>query len=797
MRQVQIYINDQIIDLFDDENIEVSSSVQNINDIAKVFTDFSQQFTVPASPRNNEVFRYYYQNDVEDGFIAKTRQPARIEINYTPFRRGKIQLEGAELNDGQVQHYVITFYGDVVTLKDLFGDDKLRDLDYNINFEYTYANVRDSITSTALEDVRFPLISSERVWTYNDGSGIDLSAYAINYTELQPAVRVAKVIEAIENTYGVTFTGNFLEDNKFKKLYTWWKNAEEPTYNTEALALEFNPSAVTCISEFNGQNAGIFTNEVRLNYVNLNNVTTPPNWVVWSGSAFHSISIYIGNTSSSDTYYLDIFRNGVLINSIQASGDTLFNPVNSINNYAGLSEIYTFEVRAEGTPVNFDFYINYKFVADYIYDDGGGAIPEVVEYECQFETLGNVMSSNLNFALSAPDMLVSEYFSGVLRMFNLTCYPTDELTFQVEPLEFWYSIGEEIDITQYTDVTKIKVDRPKLYDNIEFNWVESKAFLNEAYKDINNRQYGTLRNYFGYDGGDFKIDLPFETLLFQKFDNVDLQVSYSLETQPDYKPYIPAPVMLYLYDVKECSFFLTDGVTPEEIVSYMPFGQEIYYNSADYSINFNEEISSLTLEPVYNSLYNTYYRAYLQNLFADKTRLVTVETNLPLRLLNSIQLNDALIIRDKKYRINLMKSQLTTGKVTLELITDIVTQPRTVPPLVPSVPIGGDEIAVPIKPIKPFFEGTWSVLPGGSYPWISTSPAILVKRSEDTIVKFTVDPNGTGNDRTAYYSVVFYDKDNNIYKIEPYIINQDGTQGFLLTESSGYLLQENIDKIRL
>ena len=95
MRQVQIYINDQIIDLFDDENIEVSSSVQNINDIAKVFTDFSQQFTVPASPRNNEVFRHYYQNDVEDGFIAKTRQPARIEINYTPFRRGKIQLEGA------------------------------------------------------------------------------------------------------------------------------------------------------------------------------------------------------------------------------------------------------------------------------------------------------------------------------------------------------------------------------------------------------------------------------------------------------------------------------------------------------------------------------------------------------------------------------------------------------------------------------------------------------------------------------------------------------------------------------
>ena len=232
MRTVQIYINDEILDLFDDENIEVSSSIQNINDIAKVFTDFSQQFTVPASPRNNEIFKHYYQNDVEDGFIAKERQPARIEINYTPFRRGKIQLEGAELVEGEAQHYSITFYGDVVTLKDLFGDDKLRDLDYSsLSFEYNYTNVKNSITSTAEEDIRFPLISSGRVWEYGDLSSNDIetSSGAINYTELQPAVRVPKIIEAIEDTYGVTFTGNFLTNDRFKKLYTWWKNADAPT----------------------------------------------------------------------------------------------------------------------------------------------------------------------------------------------------------------------------------------------------------------------------------------------------------------------------------------------------------------------------------------------------------------------------------------------------------------------------------------------------------------------------------------------------------------------------------------
>jgi hypothetical protein len=157
--------------------------------------------------------------------------------------------------------------------------------------------------------------------------------------------------------------------------------------------------------------------------------------------------------------------------------------------------------------------------------------------------------------------------------------------------------------------------------------------------------------------------------------------------------------MLYFYPVSQsCSFYLTDGVsTTDEITNYYTFGQETFYNTTDYSINFNEEFSSLSLDTVNNSLYNIYYRAYLQNLFSNKARVVTVETNLPLRLLNSIQLNDALIIRDKKYRINLMKSQLTTGKVTLELITDIVTQPRTIPPTAPPLPVDGGDLVLPIN----------------------------------------------------------------------------------------------------
>ena len=126
----QIYAKDGsdfvLLDLFKDEKIELKSSVQDISDISEVFTDFSKDFTIPASKTNNGVFKHYYNNDL-DQFNANVRIDGIIEINGTPFRKGKIQLESAEVKNNQVESYKVSFYGDNVSLKDKFGDDKFKD----------------------------------------------------------------------------------------------------------------------------------------------------------------------------------------------------------------------------------------------------------------------------------------------------------------------------------------------------------------------------------------------------------------------------------------------------------------------------------------------------------------------------------------------------------------------------------------------------------------------------------------------------------------------------------------------
>ena len=146
MNKVVLYIKDadnvfQAVDLFEDETISVTSKIQDIRDISKVFTDFSQSFTLPASKKNNKVFKHFYNYFILEGaFDARKKVDARLEINYIPFREGKIFLNGVKMKENKPFAYNITFYGNTVTLKDLLGDDELESLTWLDNFRYDYTS---------------------------------------------------------------------------------------------------------------------------------------------------------------------------------------------------------------------------------------------------------------------------------------------------------------------------------------------------------------------------------------------------------------------------------------------------------------------------------------------------------------------------------------------------------------------------------------------------------------------------------------------------------------------------------
>ena len=643
MRKVQVYIEGERIELFDDEQIQVTSSVQNVQDIAKVFTDFSQSFTVPASPHNNAIFQHFYESALDGTIDHQVRREARIEIDLIPFRTGKIQIEKSNLKKGQVESYTITFYGDIRTLQDYFGEDKLATLDMTpYTHEYTGAEVQTRITSSSSYDIRYPLISSDRIWQYGGGGQEDISqnSHHIHYQELFPAIRISKIFEAVETKYGVDFQGTFLSNKRFTNCYLWLKNKPDFTFYSQQKPVDFNGILVSSSLD------GFFDqieNRIELSY--------RPD-LVNDGLGTFQIECYPVSYAVGVTAYLDVYENGNLIATYDSNNNNIF----TVPHVPGLNKNYSFICRTDGTA-HVEFYIALGFISS-----------SAITLLSQVDAVAQDFLEDLDIAGNFPDMKISDFVSGVLKQFNLTCYGINATTFQVEPLEDWYAKGRLINVTKHIDVDSIDIERVKLYKKITFKHQVSESFLNKEFYDNNGRQYGDLDQVYEYDGAEYTIEVPFENLLHTKFTGTDLQVGYSLDD--NFNTYIPKPILLYMNEQKTVSFYFNNGSTTDEITSYMPFGQDLVYNSADYTLNFGWDNSSFNLLPVNNNIFNTYYFNYLANLYYDKNRLVYCRGLFPTPILTSLKMNDRLIIRDKRYIINEIKTNVNTGDVDLVLLLD-------------------------------------------------------------------------------------------------------------------------------
>ena len=171
MQNIQLYIEGNRMDMFKDESVSLTQTIQNVKDIAKVFTNFTKTFSLPASKENNKVFEHYYNYDIVDGFDARVKKNSTIELNYLPFEKGKIKLEGVDMKNNKPYAYRITFFGNTIDLKDLLGDDELDALDWLENFTTNYD--MNTIKTGLKTGLNFTVDSV----TYNDALVVPL-----NYT---------------------------------------------------------------------------------------------------------------------------------------------------------------------------------------------------------------------------------------------------------------------------------------------------------------------------------------------------------------------------------------------------------------------------------------------------------------------------------------------------------------------------------------------------------------------------------------------------------------------------------------
>lgn len=662
MQTVQLYINNERIDLFKDESISIVESIKNSRDIAKVFTTFSKQFTVPASKENNKIFKHFYNYYIVGGFDARKTQPATIEIDNITFRKGRLKLNGVKMKNNKPYAYNVTFFGSVIDLKDTLGEDKLNDLDALGLYALGYAN---SDILTALQaipgETALPLVTANQQ-LYYDSTDTDAGTGNLHYNasyvrglnpkQLKYAIRLDKIIDAIETKYsGITFAStSFFKDatKDIHKLYMWCHRKKDlitieagseqritfnPTYSLPAFNIAADNDAVLAV------NAG-------------------------AGDTFE-LAV---SAASTDKYDLIIKKNGTVVKEYT-------NQTGSVTYSTG-----SFVIGDEfGAFVKtYDKSITFSGIR-WIFKDNG--------VEFQDEDANNftyLRSFTFNVQEQIPEMKIIDFLSSLFKMFNLVAYVNDAGEIDVQPLDTFYTATEH-DITEYVDVSDSEINVALPFKEIFFKYKDTKTILAAQHlQEIANVDWGGVE-YTTTDelyGDIYKVEPAFNHSKFERLidlsdNSVNTGVQYGYYVDDNQNGYLGDAFIMYI-DQNQVGVTVSinnDGTLSQFSSSTsinMPSNLETLTDETSNNIHFNAELSEYNGLAAEETLFKRFYESYIQNIFDVDNRLTKVSAYLPKSKLiqggHQIDLSDIIIINDNKYRINSMNIDLTTGKTEFELI---------------------------------------------------------------------------------------------------------------------------------
>ena len=547
-------IDYQRLDLFEDEQISLTQTIQDIRDIEKVFTDFSKSFSLPASSKNNLLFRHYYRSDiVEDRvadsiFNANSKLRAILELNYKRFKSGYIVLNGVKLKNNQPDSYNITFFGETVTLKDKLKDRRLSSLDFS-QFDHAYdvANVRQGVQTfvtalsggtTSTAHVIYPIISHTQRFIYNSGAGgvlvsqerssttrnlyasgsqadvtdgggniiRDGSTMGFVFTDLKPALRVIDIIRVIEqdNDIQLQFSDDFFQETGlFADLYMWLHRNKGEIGITESNESDVTKLIINKIQSFTGDTTNFFS-DGQFDFVPVFDggvfrfvVGTGLNSLIQRETMQIIWTITPTVSSKKFTAKLRKADTGEIVaeQPYTQTGSVTLNRLFE-QGFDGSFEQQNIQFLIETTETSLNLTYSLQFVRvseseDSSEDFSATITAGIVEPDSLVETI--------NVQDNIPDIGILEFLTGIFKMFNLTAFIEDDPSSDdfgkvvVKTLDSFYAGGTSRDITEFVDTSQGESNFSVPFNDIQFKFADPKTFGAFFFEKLNNRQLGSVK----------------------------------------------------------------------------------------------------------------------------------------------------------------------------------------------------------------------------------------------------------------------------------------------------------------
>ena len=678
-QRYQIYNDYTKLELFKDESVSITDTIQNVKDPAKIFAPFSQQFNVPASKDNNKFFKHYYNSEIANSYDARFQGDALIQLNGVNYKIGKLRLMSVELKNNVAYSYKLVFTGETVEFKQILAENELSSLEFpeSLDFEYTSDFVKSKLQGSAEgDDLIFPLITHSKNMRYNYNSTTGyrdaISATRMNYADLKPALKTKVIIDAIESNYPqIKFSNTFFNSYSFKKLYLWlhreegfMSNAVEGgSVNTITRLWHTGSSAIGDL-EYDFDSG----TDLRPAY---------PEFLLFGAWREYQFILTV-NTLVSQDYTVEFRRmsNNDLVYEVQGSGTQTFDPnyANPQNWGTGVIALKIIIIADNTLGISQDLEVRR------VYDTGGGS--QSTEATGLYEAVAPTSENIITISSQMPKMKIFDFLKNIFTMFNLTAYKENGLI-TVLPLDDYYNAGKVYDITKYVDTSKKTVSKLLQFRNMIFNFKSKKSFLVQYSDELQGNNFA--EESYGndqWDGNDYKVEVDFEKMMYERLsdesDGSLTDIVQGAMLNKKFEPTIGSPLLFYCFSTptSQTLFFENPNGTGNNINPYLRPSNSISDISTGFineTLNFGIEVDEYTLgtgSPTQNAptdLFTKYYKNYVANLFARNSRKTNVSAYLPLNVILNYRLNDIFIIGTTEYRINSIKTNLLTNKSDLEL----------------------------------------------------------------------------------------------------------------------------------
>ena len=693
MQVLELYINSIRVDMFQDESVTITDALKDIRDIGKVFSPFSKQFNLPASSTNNKLFKHYYNFDIDNGFDARFRVDAILKLNGIDFKIGQIKLNGVGMKDNKPHTYKVVFFGKPNNLKDLFGDEELNALNSLSTYDFTYSsgalnNMRTAFisglqsnqlaaTNTANRNIVLPLILLNKYYTYDTGSTNQLKN--VNYPDLQedlkPAIKLKRVIEAIQTQYDITFnmadegtTKTFFGSLMFDELYLWLHREKTPITKPETDPPTFGVDIGT---------RGKKLTFADFTYSSGNGDVLTNNKLVVNKGESYTIRIVIDPGTTNNT--------GEIIVKDKTTNELLFYREDvPFNNSSNLSVplIDLTSGNLDQRTYDIEFRINCQVNVSFAALSTAMSITTsttIHNYSASAFSLGDFVFIQDYL----PKMKILDFLTGLFKLYNLVAYTKRGSTkIYVQTFDDFMTIGTSRDITKYIDITQSTIDRPVPYNRVNFKYSNPVTQTSLKYVNQFSQVFGDLRYSAPekYDGQEFNQEVPFErsvliNLQDHQGDQTDNVLGWWVDAEGKTtlgKPYIFFNRVIDSSSNTVTSSNLTSYNAPSNVSSLETAGV------GNHTLNFGAEYDEYNGNVNTNSLFSRFYQQFIEQSFNLKGRIIKVTAQLPESFILNYSINDVIVINGKEYYLNSLSTNLTTGKSEIELIVKTSTYTNSV-----------------------------------------------------------------------------------------------------------------------